>query len=196
MKRYPELSVDTASPQETKVNIDKNSEGVVASDKTFCVISYPKSDLRELCELASVLYPAVFGQLDIKSLTRIGLLLQFSKAFDTREAAADFVLAQTPIPKPSGKHLNVSGRVLDPEMQFRYEDGALGFRYRIWAQEVVVNVKLPPQFRDIAPEQAKRNLANFEVDYYTLGTTATSAFDAPTLIEGWLHLIRRDVERL
>jgi hypothetical protein len=99
MKKYPQLSVDTAAPQETKVNIDKNSVGVVASDRAACTITGPNSDLRELRELASVLYPAVFDHLEIKALTRIGLLLQFSKTFALREEAADFVLSQVPVPR-------------------------------------------------------------------------------------------------
>jgi hypothetical protein len=138
----------------------------------------------------------VFDHLEIKALTRIGLLLQFSKTFALREEAADFVLSQVPVPQPKGKQLNVLGRVLDPEMNFRYEGEVLGFRYRTRAQEVTVNLKLPVQFRDLAPEQSKRSIASFDLDYYTVGPTPTSAFDAPTLIEGWLHLIRRDVGKI
>ena len=171
-KKYPQLTIDSATPQETKVNISEKAVGVVAADKTVITVVRPKSDLQELRDIAGVLFPAIFSQLEISTLARIGMLLQFVKSFQTREEASNFVSSQVPFPQPKGKHLNVSGRVLDPEMNFRYEDEALGFRYRLWANEVTMNINLPTEFRDVAPQTTKRSFAHFDIDYYAHGATA------------------------
>lgn len=196
-KKYPGLKVETASPHETKVNVDEKSVGIVGIEKAICAVSEPKADLRELIDFSSVFFPALLAQLDIQALTRVGFLVQYSKTFQVRKEAADFISSQVSLPQPTGKRLNVSGRVIDPEFVVRYEDDALGFRLRIMSQEIIMNLKLPPEFRDLASARSStRSVASLEIDYYAHGSMPTAMFDAPTLIEGWLHLIRRDIGKV
>jgi hypothetical protein len=141
-----------------------------------------------------VIFPALFQRLEISGLSRIGLRIVYSKQFDKRQEAADFVIANTPIPKLNGKHMNVDGRVLDPEFALNYESDVLGFSVRVKAQESTMTLNVPPEFKDLLPEtKTVRSFATLDVDYYAHGATPITSFNAAAIIDSWLHLIRRDI---
>ena len=114
----------------------------------------PKNDLRELQSFSKVLFPPLLRYLDVSSLTRVGLRVIYGKRFDGRKEAADFVSTHSPIPKLKGKHLNVDGIVLDPEMYLQYEGDVLGFAIRIKSQQTKINLTVPVEFQDVLKENA------------------------------------------
>jgi hypothetical protein len=93
--------------------------------------------------------------------------------------------------------LNVDGRVFDPEMYFAYEGEALAFSIRVKAQETNIKLTVPVEFQDLLKEaKARRSTATLDIDYFAHGTTPVASFSAAALIEGWLHLIRRDIRKV
>lgn len=142
-KKYAELAVNEAEPNKVNVQIDEKTQGVIGINRTHCSASEPNSDLGDFCDVCSILYKSLFSRLGISTLTRIGLRLIFDRAFEDRKAAADFVVAQSSLEFPSGKHFNIEGKLLDPEISFRIEDDDLGYSLRMKSQETALNVNLP-----------------------------------------------------
>jgi hypothetical protein len=196
-KRYPEATVEQAAAAQVRVTIDDRTSAGASVDNALFTISNPKNDLRELHSLSEVLFPPLFRYLDISSLTRVGLRVIYGKHFNSRKDAADFVAALSPIPKLKGKYLNVDGIVFDPEMYFKYEGEALGFSIRLKSQQNTFNLTVPIEFQDVLKEKkADRHFATLDIDYYAHGTILVTSFDASALIDGWLHVIRRDIGKL
>jgi hypothetical protein len=195
--KYPDLRIVQATPSQVNVKIDTKAECVVGVDKTFCAVRLPKSDLKDLCDVSAALLPAMQSRLMISIFTRIGLRLIYHKQFEERDEASSFVFSNAAMPHPKGKHFNVDGRALDPEIAVTVEDDVKGFTVRLKSQQITMNLILPPEFDDLAAvKQAQRNFVVFDIDYYVHAATPSSAFDAPALIEDWLHLIRRDTGKI
>jgi hypothetical protein len=139
----------------------------------------------------------IFKRVEISSLTRVGLRVIYGKQFNSRNAATAFLAEQVPLPKLKNKYLNVDGTVLDPEIYFLYEGEALAFTLRAKAQQTKMNIAVPIEFQDLLKEtKAERSTATLDIDYFAHATTPLASFDAPALIESWLHLIRRDIRKV
>jgi hypothetical protein len=196
-KQYPETAVEQASPNQVRVAVDDRTQGVVSVDRAFFTVSKPKSDLRELQSLADVFFPVLFERIDISTLTRIGLRVIYGKEFTGRRAAADFLATQVPLPNLKGKYLNVEGSIFDPETYFVYEGEALAFSIRVKAQEMNIKLTVPVEFEDLlSAAKGRRSTATVDIDYFAHGATPVASFSAAALIEGWLHLIRRDIRKV
>jgi hypothetical protein len=195
--KYPEAAVDQANPNQARVIVDDKTQAVVGVDKTFFTVSKPKNDLRELQSLAEVIFPMVLERMEITSLTRVGLRVIYGKQFNSREEATTFLGQQVPLPKMTGKFLNVDGTVLEPEIYFLYEGDALAFSVRAKAQGTKLNITVPFEYQDLLKEtKAERSTATLDIDYFAHATTPVTSFDAAALIESWLHLIRRDIQKV
>jgi hypothetical protein len=127
--------------------------------------------------------------------TRVGLRLQFAQIFKSRQDAADFVISSVSFPSIRSAVFNITGRALDPEIAYRFEDEKFGVNARLKAQEVTLDFSLPMGFEDLARSE-KRSFAFLDIDYYTTAPITVTVFDGPALIAKWLHLIRRDSGRL
>jgi hypothetical protein len=196
-KRYPEATVEQASPNQVRISVDDRTSAAASVDKAHFTVVNPKNDLRELQSFSKVLFPPLLRYLDVSSLTRVGLRVVYGKRFDGRKEAADFVSAHSPIPKLKGKHLNVDGIVFEPEMYFQYEGDVLGFSIRIKAHQTKMTLAVPVEFQDALKEnRAERSYVTLDVDYYAHGITPITSFDASAIIEGWLHVIRRDIGKV
>ncbi|MGH6825789.1 hypothetical protein [Methyloceanibacter sp.] len=193
---YPNLQVDKASPQEVKVVIDQSSQAEVGINQSRCTVAEPKSNLSDLQNLSDTVCRSLLSLLEISVLTRIGMRLIYSKTFETRRAAAEFILAQSSLPGPKDKILNVEGTVLDPQRALRFEGETLGFTVVLKAQETTLTIPLPTEFRDIVPLKTTRASASLDIDYYTTGSTPISAFDARALISSWHRIIKRDIAKV
>jgi hypothetical protein len=56
---------------------------------------------------------------------------------------------------------------------------------------------VPVEFQDALKEnKAERSFVTLDVDYYAHGITPITSFDAPAIIESWLHMIRRDIGKV
>jgi hypothetical protein len=187
-ERYPTITVQDAQPNQLTA--------ALAIDKSLFSVTRPKNDLRELQTFGKVFFPALFDHLHVEVPTRVGLRVVYAKMFDKRDEAASFISQHSAMPKPRGKHLNVDGKLLDPDVAIRYETDKLGFSVRLKATEQTLSATFPPEFRDLQPPKAVRNVVNLDVDYYAHGSTAVAAFDHEAIIDGWLHLIRRDIGKV
>jgi hypothetical protein len=196
-QRYPAAAVEQAAPAQVRITIDEKTQAITGVDRSFFTVTNPKTDLRELQGVAEVLFPPLLRYLNIANLTRVGLRVIYGKRFDTRKEAADFVADHSPIPRLKGKHLNIDGVIFEPEIYFQYEAEALGFSVRLKAQQSKINLTVPVEFEDILKEKkTERSFVTLDVDYYAHGITPIASFDASALIQGWLHLIRRDIGKV
>lgn len=190
--KFPATVVREASPQTVTVKIGEKSDGTVSLDKTHLSVRRPSGDLRELTLLASAVFPELVSRLQIATFSRVGLRLVFEKATKSKQEASDFVATAGRLHHRKGRHMNVDGRVLDPNLAYRYEGDSLGFLVQLGSKEVTMTLDLPIEFSDVAEKVTVRNFVTFDIDYYAHGAVATASFDAEALIEEWLHLIRRD----
>jgi hypothetical protein len=91
------------------------------------------------------------------------------------------------------KYYNIQGKVLDPEMSWRWEGDATGCTTKIQVVEQKLEFDFPGEFVDTEPPETKKILAMIDVDYYAHGNTSVSKFKPDSVIENWLRLVKRDV---
>jgi hypothetical protein len=151
--------------------------------------------LDELKAAAAVVVPALVAHLTIEQFTRIGLRLQYDRKFATREAAADFLARSVALPIPSGRLLNVEGRIMEPQLSFRCEGDKLGFLLKLVAAQTSINWEVPPEYLHLAPprDQLIQNRVGIDIDYYSHAMLPVDGLNPSDLIENWLAVIKRDI---
>jgi hypothetical protein len=192
---HPELRVKKADAKETAVQLDRTTNGVVQIEKAWLVNHLPSNDLKELKGYAKVFVPNLTTILGTQLFTRIGMRLIFSKSFDSRENAAQFLARSLKLPNPQERHLGIEGKLLDPELAFRWEGDKTGYLLRFQSVEQKLEVDLPFEFRDAQPEtwKEKRCYVRVDIDYYVHAETRADKVNSEDLIDSWLKIIRREI---
>ena|GEM_PF-5900596 len=193
---FPELRLDEVKPGVQNFRLDRNTAAEVGLERTTIATHYPEANLDKFKAAADVLSDAILVGLRPVEFTRIGLRLFYEKVFASRDDAAKYLGSVHPVFSKEGKLFNVEGgRVLDGDIFLRWEGDALGCTVKILSQEKTLEVVAPPDFPDVSSISSKKRMVLVDIDYYAHGATPVAKFKASAVIDSWVKIIRRDVER-
>jgi hypothetical protein len=146
---HPTLKIKTAAPNQILIELPDQREGYVGIDKAYVAAYFPGTDLRPLKELAKPLFTDLLETLEIADLSRVGLRLTFEQVFKERVVAARAILDNTRLPIMKGKHFNIEGEMLDPDIAVRWEGEKIGCTVRAQVLQQKLDVEFPKEFRDL-----------------------------------------------
>jgi len=195
---FPAIAVKEAEPNKVLVRLEQNADAAVGSERTIFTVRKPDSGFDRLKTVAGAVVPAMIDLFEIDQFTRLGLRLVFSKRFPDRYAAADYLKVRVPVPQPPGRVMNVDGRLLDPQISYRWESDTTGFVLRLRADQHTLNFELPVEYQHLMPpaQDLVLNQAIVDIDYYVHSQVSVDQFRAEDLIENWLRFIRRDIGKV
>jgi hypothetical protein len=167
--KYPKITNKKAEPNAVAVNLAPRLDAVIQIDKAILTLALPPADLAPLKEAATILVPMLLHHLPIEKYTRIGLRIIYHRTFPTQRAAVEFLQQCIALPSPSGKVMNVDGRMLEPAYSFRWEGEAMGFHLRLSAVESRIGIELPAEFLQLMPKDSDLALCRtiVDIDYYS-----------------------------
>jgi hypothetical protein len=195
---FPAISTKQAQPNQVLVRLAPNIDAAVGVEQSVISALKPDSSLDRLKAAAGAVLPAMIDLFEIDQFTRIGLRLMFVKRFPERDGAVEFLANCVPIPQPRGKIMNVDGRLLDPQIAFRWESQTTGFQLRLLANQQQLNMELPAEYQHIMPaaKDLILNQALIDIDYYVHSQVSADQFRADELIDNWLRAIKRDIGKV
>ena len=196
--QYPKITKRKAEPNAVAVNLAPHLHAVVEIDKAIITLALPPADLAPLKEAAAVLVSMLRHHLPIEKYTRLGLRIIYHKTFPTQRAAEEYLQQCVALPSPSGKVMNVDGRMLEPAYSFRWEGEAIGFHLRLSAAHARIGMELPVEFLHLMPNDSDLgvNRAIVDIDYYSHAQVSVDQVRSDDLIDSWLKLIKRDMSKV
>jgi hypothetical protein len=195
---YPKIANKKAEPNSVAVRLAPSLDAVIQLDRAIITLAMPPANLAPLKEAAAVLVPILLQHLPVEKYTRIGLRINYHKAFPTQRAATDYLNECVALPMPSGKVMNVDGRMLEPAFSFRWEGEAVGFHLRLSAVETRIAMEVPAEFSHLMPTDSDLVLcrAIVDIDYYSRAQVSVDQVRSDDLIDSWLNLIKRDMSKV
>jgi len=196
--RYPPITNKAAQPNAVLVNLVPNLDAGIQLDKAFLTLALPAPNLAMLKDAAALLIPMLVDNLQIENFTRIGLRIIYHKTFASKRSAAEYLQQCIALPSPSGKVMNIEGRMLEPAYSFCWEGEATSFHLRLSALETRIALELTPEYLHLMPKESDLTLnrAIVDIDYYSHAQVSVDQVRADDLIETWLKYIKRDMAKV
>jgi hypothetical protein len=193
-EKFPQLTVAQAAPNEVLAQ-EGNKRFSAGAEKAFLMTILPETMPGDFPDQAAMFTKIVSDTLDLKSFTRVGFRTVYFKRFAEGKDAADAMLKLGLLVVPQGRHFGIDdGASLQPEYSVRIEGEALGYTVRVKAQEITINIDLPPELArdDIKSGKETKHELIFDIDYYTTATVLLSQLRVSDWIQQVFHGIRRD----
>lgn len=189
-QRWPELINKSANPNQTSFSLPKKYDLTVEHDKTF-LISHRQKIERTLEDIKFYI-DLVRKTLDIKSYSRIGARFFYEKKFNTEEEAINSFINANVINIPTGRQLNIEGKVSQPQYVLKLENEDIGVRVSLQVANKKIEFNPPNEITEIEQIKIESNLILFDIDYYTKTNTNTGQVDISYWFNQAYHLVKRD----
>lgn len=136
--------------------------------------------------------------LDLSVLTRASTRVTYGKSFDSiKEAnAVLFGLQLTSWPQSKVFDQPVDGEMNGLDITYRFEDKNSFSVLRVKAEQVKTEVKLDPEMFDEPKKSKTINRMVIDFDRGLLGSVDSGKFRVDEWMKGFLHLLRRDIEKV
>ena len=194
--KWPGLKLVKAEPGATVFHLESRTEFGVNLGKSFVISHNPKPDLDEFSSYCEALSEITESLLGLKEYSRLGFRLFYEKKFDTQDGASKAMLDGVSISVPTGRHFNIDGKIIHPELAFRWEGPNIGLRAQLAAQSKMIDFDAPLGVEELESVQVEKDLLVLDIDYYTLARVAVGQFRAKDWIPQAHHLVKRDISKL
>ena len=192
--KWPGLNLKKAEPGATIFAYENRFELGINLDKTFIVGHDPKPDLEQFSDYTGIFSDIAKDSLGLSEYNRLGLRVFYERKYDGKNSASQALFGSVDLPQPSGKHFNVSGKVVQPEFALRWEGQAIGVRASLAVQSRKIDFDAPLGVDEFSSIHAEVDLLVLDVDYYTLARIGVGQFQAKEWIQQAHHLIKRDID--
>jgi hypothetical protein len=156
---------------------------------------FDRDRLKDIPILAAKFSQTVSKILEVPEFTRIGLREIYERVYPTKEDAVAEFLKFGFLKIPEGKHFGVAGVLINPETNFRKEEGGKGYSVRIKTESTEYKLELPSLWRKVAKSILEiREKLFVDIDCFAQGTILSSQISFEDWITQTLHVIRRDTD--
>ena len=192
---WPGLSLDSATPQEQTL---RSKSVVVQSSVRSATLTLfgLKLDPGVLTQIEQT-FDAWRSDLSLKKLQRVSCRTKFVRDFTSQRSANDYVLnfGLTPWPKDRVFDQPTSGRGNAVDVGFRFEDEVSFAVLRFGTEHLNLEMKAHPEFET---ETIKKSIyrAFIDFDRGLLAPPDASSLRLDEWLKGYLHILRRDVEKV
>ncbi len=196
-KRWPGLTRRNAQPNETSFFLGHQFEFGSLLDRCYLIERFPRSNLSDFKSAAEFFVNLVADNLEIEEFTRIGFRLVFTHEFNSLEDASMYTseLCRTSS-FPQSKTFNIQGKVMFPELIFRWEDEKFGVRVSLRCDERKVEISVPSQTKKLQDQSSNEALSILDVDYYLKTSLTRHKLKVSAWIDQMYHVIRRDLKKI
>jgi hypothetical protein len=198
-RRWPDLKMSQpAQPNKTSFKLDSGRfDAAMEVDQCRVIGTRPDRPLEGLSEVASTLFEIIFRQLDILTLTRVGLrLLFFQKCKDVEEASAALLATNVVRIPASVMDHRKDDKIILPEFASRIEGSSMGVAFRLRAESRTVDFEAPPEFEELLPHHDETHGIVLDVDHYTKTPISIGKLNTREWIASSLKVARRDANRI
>lgn len=195
-RKWPNLKPVEAQPNSSKFVVNDEAELGILIDKSHVIWPGSKFDSKKFSEYAEFVTAITTGTLDVTKFTRLGLRQIFIKRFPNAKEANDAIFESGLLKVPDATLFGVDGQLKNAEFGFRNETDSVGWYAKIFARSRKFNLEPPLGDEDIPKIDEEFFEVVFDVDYYTIATTAAGKFKADDWVSQGQRLIRRDSKHI
>jgi hypothetical protein len=188
------FKVQAPSPNQT-AGSSKEGTFVLETAASRFTTKNPDTKLEQFAISCKQFFDSVVGGLEVKVFTRIGLRTMFRKDFrELDEAKSAFTALKLTTLKPTQRF----GAADEPnEIYLRWEGKDVGTTWRAKAEEIKIDVALPPELEAEKSDLHKAfNALVVDVDYYTVAPVERSQWDPKEWIRHSIRTVRRDTDAI
>jgi hypothetical protein len=186
------FKVQSPSPSQTTGSAKEGTFVLETAASRFSTKN-PDTKLEQFAVSCKQFFDSVTTGLEVKVFTRIGLRIMYRKDFrELEEAKSAFTAMKLTTLTPSQRF----GAADEPnEIYLRWEGKDVGTTWRAKAEDIKIDVVLPPEIEAEKSELHKVfNALVVDVDYYTVAPVEKSQWDPKEWIQHSIRTIRRETD--
>lgn len=191
-ERWQGLEAIGAQPDKTVFKLEPDREFTVEIGAARIIRHWPKLPLKDFTENASSFFDIVTQQLEISTLSRVGLRLIFFREFPDRETAGAAVLETGLLNPPGGRCFGGEGKPISADCSFVWETKAVGIRAVVAYQRREYKLERPLGLAEIEPKEIVQNGVVFDIDFYTTGIITIGQLGVDEWIQQHVRALKRD----
>jgi hypothetical protein len=195
------VKVIQAQPNATIFAAGENKELFCGLDAARVIEHRPSRRLAEFSKCVDDVFPLLFKNLGIKSLSRVGFRLIFFRQCSDIVEASSLVLGLGRLTVPKEKLFGAEGPPLFPEFAFRFKGAARSTTFRARADERRLEINMPPEIDVAAFGTLERRAVTLEgivldIDHFAHGAVLVDQLKPSEFVGTAMHLVRRDGDSL
>jgi hypothetical protein len=192
LAKWPSLKLSNAEPAKTVFSLDSKFEMLASLESGHVIGFSPQSDLDDFSQISSAFCDIIVKQLGLTEFKRLGLRLQFSKEYASKETAAEALTKTKTIHIPEGKQFGIEPVNVMPQYSLRWEGKTTGVTIRNAIETRRIDFDPPLGIDEIKPVHVERNVIVHDVDYFTISAVPLGKVNVLEWIKQGLHVVRRD----
>lgn len=192
------LTTNTVSPNRTVFFADGRYSLSVSLDRASIIDERPEASADSTFELITAFSEIVLSGLEVAILTRAGTRFQYSIECRNLNEAKNIVNSMHMTVNPNKKLFNIEPASIAPAYKVEVNDGALGYIFQAYAQELVLQLEPLPDIISLIGAAEKKVTSQFviDIDFMTKNPLPVESFDAKTWLSGWQKAINRDMDAM
>jgi hypothetical protein len=192
-KKHPSIANRSARPEQTVFGIDRDLQLTVELEKAIIEADEPPANLQQFQAVADDFFQVLADTLQVKVFSRVGCRVIFFKRYKSKNEAADAVGASHHMRLPTGRHLDVDGRIVRTGFVFQMEDDTLGATVRLDSDGRRIEFRPPFGVKEVPAVDDIQHGVTLDVDWYSHRAVTVGAFRPSEWVNQTMHRIRRDV---
>lgn len=137
-------------------------------------------------------------ELQLRELKRVSMRVNYVKEFSSFREANLAIFAMNLVRWPSRMVFDqpTDGSKNGVEVTYRFEDEAAFSVLRVRAEGLAIEQEVDPDFFDEPSIKREKNRMNIDFDHGFLKPMEAGKFRADEWIKGYMHILRRDIEKV
>lgn len=191
---FRSIDAQKASPNNTTFHADNRYNLSVQIDKAYIIDNRAQSITDQISEFICL----VIDTLDIKSIERIGVRIQYAVDCKGKQEAASILAGFGLAPVPTNKVFDVEPMIVLPGYKVEGTDDQLGYLFQLYHRHRKIEIGAGPEVADLDIQGVNRETDQVlaDIDLFTLIPTSSSAFRASDWLQKCIRLADRDIPSL
>lgn len=195
-KHFPALEPQGIQPQQVVFNAENRWHMEVNWDKARLTDFTPPAEFDEKLEKVEGFFSSIIDSLEITSFSRIGIRVDYAKAFSTRSEVFDYIRKVTLKKDLPPKIFDVTPTVIKSVYHLSIEDEDLGCTFILEPVSRTIDAPISPEYQALKPQKVEENFVRLTLDHYTTRNVLTDQFRLKDFVNRVRRVTHRDTDKM